>query len=76
MSTNKVTFAALAAMAVAPSVAMRVSSVAAPVAAKVRQACETSSGHEPPRQHPECKGEGLQDVAKNLAGHKPPGQQP
>jgi hypothetical protein len=55
---------------------MLVSSVAAPVAAKIRQACETSSGHEPPRQQPECKGEGLQDVAKNPAGHKPPGHQP
>jgi hypothetical protein len=73
---KQVTFAALAAMAVALSVAMLVSSVAASVAAKIRQACETSSGHEPPRQQPECKGEGLQDVAKNPAGHKPPGHQP
>jgi hypothetical protein len=36
MNTNKVTFAALAAMAGALSVAMLVSSVAAPVAAKIR----------------------------------------
>jgi len=50
MSTNKVTFAALAAMAVALSVAMLVSSVPAPVAAKIRQVCETSSGHKPPGQ--------------------------
>jgi hypothetical protein len=41
MNTNKVTFAALAAMAVALSIAMQVSSVAAPVEAKIRQACET-----------------------------------
>ena len=36
MNTNKVTFAALAAMAVVLSVAMLVSSVAAPVSAKIR----------------------------------------
>jgi hypothetical protein len=39
-NTNKVTFAALATMAVALSVAKLVSSVAAPVEVKIRLACE------------------------------------
>ena len=49
---HTLTFVALAAMAVTLSVAMLVSSVATPVSAKIRQACETSSGHKPPGQQP------------------------
>lgn len=74
--SHKLTFAALAALAVTLSAALLVSSVATPVAAKIRPACETSSEKEPPGQQPTCKGEGLTDVAKNPAGKKPPGQQP
>jgi hypothetical protein len=82
MSTNKVTFAALAAMAVALSVAMLVSSVATPVQAKITPAqppsCENNGGNQPGGQQPTCTGGGLtQNEAKpatNPAGHAPPGQ--
>jgi hypothetical protein len=82
MSTNKVTFAALAAMAVALSVAMLVSSLATPVQAKITPAtppsCENGGGNLPQGQQPTCQGEGLtQNEAKpatNPAGHAPPGQ--
>jgi hypothetical protein len=78
MNTNKVTFAALAAMAVALSVAMLVSSVATPVQAKISPpSCTNGGGNEPQGQQPVCKGEGLtQKPATNPAGHAPPGQQP
>jgi len=84
MNTSKVTFAALAAMAVTLSVAMLVSSVAAPVAAKISPAnCTNGGGNQPGGQQPNCQGEGLtQDPgtpptpATNPAGHAPPGQQP
>ena len=45
MNTNKLTFGTLAAMALALSVAMLVSSVAAPVSAAL--SCQTKSGNEP-----------------------------
>jgi hypothetical protein len=78
MNTNKLTFAALAAMAVALSVSMLVSSVAAPAAAKISPpSCTNPAGNEPPGQQPVCKGEGqTQNPALNPAGHAPPGQQP
>jgi hypothetical protein len=84
MNTHKVTFTALAAMAVALSVAMIVSSVAAPVQAKITPAqppsCTNGGGNQPGGQQPTCKGEGLtQNPAKpatNPSGHAPPGQQP
>jgi len=65
-------------MAVTLSVAMLVSSVAAPVAAKISPpSCQTSSGQQPPGQQPVCQGSGLeQEPAENPAGHAPPGQQP
>jgi hypothetical protein len=77
-NTHKVTFAALAAMAVALSIAMLISSVATPVAAKITPAsCETRGGGTPPGQQPVCQGGGLeQQPATNPAGHAPPGQQP
>jgi hypothetical protein len=84
MNTNKLTFAALAGMAVALSVSMLVSSLATPVQAKITPAtppsCENPSGHRPPGQQPTCTGEGLEQnpgtPALNPAGHAPPGQQP
>ena len=84
MNTNKLTFAALAAMAVTMSVAMLVSSVATPVAAKITPAqppsCENRGGQQPGGQQPNCQGEGLTQnpatPATNPAGHAPPGQQP
>jgi hypothetical protein len=75
MNTNKVTFAALAAMAVALSAAMLVSSVAAPVAALE---CRNSpDGNAPPGQNDDkplkddCKGNKVITTEK---GHVVPGQ--
>jgi hypothetical protein len=78
MYTHKVTFAALAAMAVALSVAMLVSSLATPVEAKISPAnCTNGGGNQPGGQQPVCNGEGLtQNPARNPAGNEPPGQQP
>jgi hypothetical protein len=78
MNTQKLTFVALAAMAVTMSVAMLVSSVATPVAAKITPpSCENPGGKQPPGQQPVCRGEGqTQNPATNPAGHAPPGQQP
>jgi hypothetical protein len=60
MNVHKVTFAALAAMAVTLSVAMLVSSIATPVQAKITPAeppsCESGGGNEPPGQQPTCQG--------------------
>jgi hypothetical protein len=74
MNTNKVTFAALAAMAVALSVAMLVSSVAAPVLAAL--SCQTKSGNEPAGQQDgkdDCNGNKL---IKTPSGNAPPGLNP
>jgi hypothetical protein len=78
MNTHKLTFAALAAMAVTLSVAMLVSSVAAPAAAKISPAnCENQGGQQPGGQQPVCQGGGLtQNPATNPSGNAPPGQQP
>ena len=78
---HKVTFAALAAMAVALSVAMLVSSLATPVSAKIAPAnCTNGGGNQPGGQQPTCTGEGLTQnpatPATNPAGNEPPGQQP
>jgi hypothetical protein len=71
MNTSKVTFAALATMAVALSVAMLVSSVATPISAALT--CETKSGNAPAGQQDrdKCNGEGL--TFKNPAGKIPGG---
>jgi hypothetical protein len=82
MNTQKLTFVALAAMAVTMSVAMLVSSVATPVAAKITPAqppsCDNPAGKQPPGQQPTCSGEGQTQnpptPATNPAGHAPPGQ--
>ncbi len=78
MNTNKLTFAALAVMAVTLSVAMLVSSAATPVQAKITPpSCENPADKQPPGQQPVCKGEGqTQNPATNPAGKAPPGQQP
>jgi hypothetical protein len=83
MNTNKVTFAALTAMAVALSVAMLVSSVAAPAAAKISPVttdtgCTNGGGNSPGGQQPSCQGSGLTQQTEtenqNPAGSAPPGQ--
>jgi hypothetical protein len=90
MNIHKVTFTALAAMAVTLSVAMLVSSLATPVQAKITPgtpptppSCENNGGQQPPGQQPTCTGGGLEQnpgtpgtPATNPAGHAPPGQQP
>jgi hypothetical protein len=73
MNTNKLTFAALAAMAVALSVAMLVSSVAVPVSAAL--SCQTKSGNEPGGQQDkpikeDCKGN---KTIRTPSGNAPPG---
>jgi hypothetical protein len=77
-NTHNVTFAALAALAVTLSVAMLVSSLAAPVQAKISPAnCTNNGGQQPGGQQPVCQGGGLtQEPATNPAGNAPPGQQP
>lgn len=78
MNIHKVTFAALAAMAVTLSVAMIVSSLATPVQAKISEpSCTNAGGNEPGGQQPACKNDQLtQNPARNPAGNEPPGQQP
>ena len=75
---HTLTFVALAAMAVTLSVAMLVSSIATPVAAKISPpSCTNPAGQEPGGQQPVCKGQGqTQNPATNPAGKAPPGQQP
>jgi hypothetical protein len=73
MNTSKVTFAALATMAVALSVAMLVSSVATPISAALT--CETKSGNAPAGQQDkplkeECKGN---KVIRTPSGNEPAG---
>jgi len=83
MNTHKVTFAALAAMAVTLSVAMLVSSVAAPVQAKISPVttdtgCTNGGGNPPGGQQPSCTGSGLTQETEtenqNPSGAAPPGQ--
>ncbi len=79
VNKHKVTFAALATMAVALSVAMLVSSVAAPAAAKIQSvdtSCTNAGGQQPGGQQPSCQGGGLtqQSENQNPSGAAPPGQ--
>jgi len=79
MNTHKVTFAALAAMAVTLSIAMLVSSLATPVAAKIQAvdvSCTNGGGNQPGGQQPTCQGGGLTQESENQnpAGQAPPGQ--
>ena len=78
MNTHKLTFAALAAMAVTLSVAMLVSSLATPVQAKIQEvdiSCANPSGNEPGGQQPSCKNENLTQESENQnpSGAAPPG---
>jgi hypothetical protein len=68
-------------MAVALSVAMLVSSVAAPVAAKITPedvSCTNGGGQQPGGQQPSCQGSGLTQETEtenqNPSGAAPPGQ--
>jgi hypothetical protein len=81
--THKVMYAALAAMAVALSVAMLVSSLATPVQAKISPvttdvSCTNGGGNQPGGQQPSCTGSGLTQETEtenqNPAGSAPPGQ--
>jgi hypothetical protein len=79
MNAHKLTFAALAAMAVTLSVAMLVSTIATPVAAKINNvptSCTNQGGQQPGGQQPSCQGAGLtqQSENQNPAGKAPPGQ--
>ena len=70
MNRHKVTFAALAAMAVALSVAMLVSSVATPVAARIEPVCQNPGGGEPQGN---CQGQALEEENQNPTGKAPRG---
>jgi hypothetical protein len=70
-NTHNVTFAALAALAVTLSVAMLVSSLAAPVQAKITPVCKNPSGQEPQGN---CQGTALTEENQNPSGAAPPGQ--
>jgi hypothetical protein len=79
MNRHKVTFAALAAMAVTLSVAMLVSSLATPVQAKITEqdtSCTNQGGQQPGGQQPTCQGGGLTQETENQnpSGAAPPGQ--
>ncbi len=79
MNTRKLTFTVLATMAVTLSVAMLVSTIATPVAAKIQPvdtSCTNNGGQQPGGQQPSCQGAGLtqQSENQNPAGKAPPGQ--
>jgi hypothetical protein len=76
---HRIAFATLAAMAVALSVAMLVSSLATPVAAKITPtdvSCTNGGGQQPGGQQPTCTGGGLTQESENQnpSGAAPPGQ--
>ena len=76
---QKITLAALAAIAVVLSAPLLVLSIATPAEAKIRPvdtACTNGGGNEPGGQQPTCKGGGLTQETENQnpAGHAPPGQ--
>jgi hypothetical protein len=82
MYTHKVTFAALAAMAVALSLAV-VPALTNQAFAKIQEVvieerCENPAGQEPGGQQPRCKGEGQEQITEtenqNPSGAAPPGQ--
>ena len=78
MKTSKVTFAALAAMAVALSLAVLPAFISATYAVPpgLREGCENQGGNEPPGQQGKCQGQRLNEFVENRGGNRPPGQQP
>ncbi|MDQ3887821.1 MAG: hypothetical protein M3251_00960 [Thermoproteota archaeon] len=82
MNTHKLTFAALAAMAVVLTLAIA-PAFTNQAFAKIQQVvveerCENPAGQEPGGQQPRCKGEGQTQITEtenqNPAGKAPPGQ--
>jgi len=75
MNSNKVTFAAIAAIGVALAFAVvpALTSAAYAVPPGLREACENPAEKEPKGQQDKCTAPPLDDVVKNKAGHKPPG---
>jgi hypothetical protein len=75
-TTHKMTFAALAAMAVALSLAVlpAFTTTTYAVPPGLREGCENQGGNEPPGQQGKCQGEGLNTFVENRGGNRPPGQ--
>jgi hypothetical protein len=82
---TKTTYAALAAIAVALSLAVVPALTTQQASAKIEpviidQFCQNPSGHQPPGQQDSCQGEAQEEVTvtenQNPAGHAPPGQNP
>ena len=78
---QKLTLAAVAAIAVVLSAPLLVLSVATPAEAKITPgsppSCTNGGGNQPGGQQPNCQGEGLTQnpatPATNPSGHAPPG---
>jgi hypothetical protein len=68
---QKLTFAALAAIALVLSAPLLVSSIATPAEAKITRECRNGGGNEPQGQ---CNGNGLTVRNVNPTGKAPPGQ--
>ena len=78
MNTHKLTFAAVAALAVALTLAIA-PALTTQAFAKIQAVdtgCETRGGGTPQGQQPTCQGEGLEQQRENRnpAGKAPPGQ--
>lgn len=78
MSTNKITFAAIAAIAVALTLAV-VPALTNQAFARITEepiSCTNPNGFPPPGQQPECQNENLDQETENQnpSGFAPPGQ--
>jgi hypothetical protein len=75
VNTNKLTFAALAAMAVALSFAVVPALITTTYAVPpgLREGCENKGGNEPSGQQGKCNGGGLDEFVENRGGNRPGG---